>query len=110
MTDESKQKEEGVVEALIERFEQWRLPRALDIKAKVDRGEQLDDFDIGFLEEVLKDAEAIKPYVDRRPAYQTLGTTASRKRHWITSRRASAPARPVEKPSIILADIPETET
>ena len=75
-TDESKQKEEGVVEALIERFEQWRLPRALDIKAKVDRGEKLDDFDIGFLEEVLKDAEAIKPYVDRRPAYQTLYTRA----------------------------------
>ena len=33
-------------------------------------------FDIGFLEEVLKDAEAIKPYVDRRPAYQTLYTRA----------------------------------
>ena len=76
MPDESKQKEEGVVEALIELFEQWRLPRALDIKAKVGRGEKLEDFDIGFLEEVLKDAEAIKPYVDRRPDYQTLYTRA----------------------------------
>ena len=76
MTDESKQKEEGIVEALIERFEKWRLPRALDIKGKVDRGEKLDDFDINFLEKVLRDAEEIKPYVDKRPDYQALCTRA----------------------------------
>jgi hypothetical protein len=72
MIDQSKQHEEGVIAALMERFEQWRLPRALDIKAKVDRGEKLDQYDIDFLEEVMQDAKAIKPHVDKRPDYQSL--------------------------------------
>jgi hypothetical protein len=65
MIDESKPEDKGVAAALIERFEKWILPHALEIKAKVDRGEKLDDFDIDFLENELKDAEAIKPHMDR---------------------------------------------
>lgn len=72
MTEVSKQ--EGIVTALLERLEQRRIPRALDIKEKVDSGEILDEYDIEFLERVMKDAEVTKRYIDERPDLQALYT------------------------------------
>jgi hypothetical protein len=72
MVDEPKPEDIGLATVLLDRFEKWILPRALDIKARVDQGEKLDDLDIEFLENVLKDAKEIKPHVDRAPEYQHL--------------------------------------
>ena len=72
MTDASEMKEKGVLEAIMERFEKQRLPRAFDIKERVDSGETLSDQDIEYLEQVLSDIQEVKRYVDKRPEYQDL--------------------------------------
>jgi len=56
-------KDEMVLEALLERFEKQRLPRLLDIDAKLEQGNKLDDYDIQFLEEVFSDTQENEHYL-----------------------------------------------
>lgn len=62
----------ALIQVLAERLEKIRLPIALELKEKVDRGEPLNDLDIDFLEEVLRDAGKLKPLLDRHPQWQPL--------------------------------------
>ena len=70
MTDSSH--DPGVIQALVERLNTQRLPRALELKKKVDAGETLGEYDMKFLESVFHDAETIKPLMNRHPEYQQL--------------------------------------
>ena len=70
MTDT--EKEAGIIQALAKRLETQRLPRALALKEKVDRGERLNDLDIAFLDEVFSDSARIKPMLDRHPEWHKM--------------------------------------
>lgn len=70
MTEKSK--DAGLIQVLSERMKNQRLPRALNLKEKVDKGETLNEFDIRFLEKVFKDAQEIRPLLDRNPEWKDL--------------------------------------
>ncbi len=70
MTDTSK--DAGVIQVMAEQLESKRLPRALSLKEKVDRGATLDDLDIKFLEGAFHDAQSVSTLLDRHPEWQDL--------------------------------------
>ena len=70
------EKEQGVIFALLERFQNQRLPRTLAIKDHVDAGGVLTDEQLRFLEEVNKEARSIEPLIERNPKWLELYTKA----------------------------------
>jgi len=65
-------KEAGTIQVMLQRLNEFRLPRALDLKKKVDRGEKLDSNDVEFLETVLTDASSAQGLISRHPELQPL--------------------------------------
>ena len=65
-------KEAGTMQALLQRLNDIRLPKALDLKKRVDRGEKLDSYDIEFLETVMADAISAQGLAEKHPEFKTL--------------------------------------
>ncbi len=69
--------DDGVIMALVERFNTQRLPKALELKKRIDAGGTLSGLDMHFLQSVLADAQSMKPLIERHPEYQELAGRAA---------------------------------
>ena len=70
MTDSTK--DAGTIQTLLDRLNTHRLPRALELKGRVDRGEKLSDHDMHFLKLVLEDSSVAQGLAARNPEFQPL--------------------------------------
>jgi hypothetical protein len=77
--------DKGVAAVLVERFESQRLPRALEMKSRVDKGATLTDADVAFLEDVMRDTRSIKALVERQPEWAALVSQVVDLYHQITT-------------------------
>ena len=62
----------GVLQALVKRLNEQRLPRLLAIQSRVDTGGTLSDDELDFLKKATRDVSTIEPMIDRHPEYQEL--------------------------------------
>lgn len=75
----------GLVQALLDELSKHTLPRTLDLKERVDRGELLDEFDQAFLEHALELATRIDTVMAHHSEYQSLAARVSHLYHKITA-------------------------
>jgi hypothetical protein len=64
--------DQGIIQVVIDLLEKIRLPVALQLQDKVNRGETLNDLDLAFLDNVFQDTQKIRGMLDKYPAWQPL--------------------------------------
>ena len=72
MATDQKQKDKAIIMALLNRFNEIRLPQAKAFQEKLARGEVLGDFEMSIIQGVREDRTKIWPLLQRNPEYLDL--------------------------------------
>jgi hypothetical protein len=88
----------GTAYVLLMRLNNERLPRALALKEKVDRGERLSDYDKEYLKIVLREAGGVRRAANKLPEYHDLVRRMQSLYDEITSKALVNEQKPESKP------------
>lgn len=77
--------DKGIISVLLPRLEKQRLPKAMALRDKVNKGERLGEYDMAFLEEVFVDANKAMTLVKNNPEYESLAARMIALYHEITT-------------------------
>jgi hypothetical protein len=69
---DQEQLDTGTIAVLMQRFRDYRLPRAKRLLKRVNEGQRLRDEDISFLKQVCRDGIQAQPVIKRHPEYSGL--------------------------------------
>ena len=70
--NQSTKSDQGTIAVLLKRLNEQRLPRALELRDRVNRGSVLTALDIKFLSDVFEDTNRIKPLIEKHPEYHDI--------------------------------------
>jgi len=76
----------GALTALMLNFKQHHLPVSLQILERVEKGERLGDWEFEFMENVIQEANRIKPVIDQHEDFQSVYAGAVHLYQRITSK------------------------
>jgi hypothetical protein len=68
----ARDKDRGIALVLLNRLNERRLPQALSLKEKVERGERLSDYDLRFLKSAISESGEPRRLAKQNPQYQPL--------------------------------------
>jgi hypothetical protein len=80
------ERDTGTIQALLERFEKFRLPRVLALEKRVDEGERLSADDLEFLKRMLDEIREIAPMIERHREFRSLAARLANLYDKITAR------------------------
>lgn len=97
-TSREERRVRGTAYVLLMRLSNERLPRALELKATVDRGQRLTDYDVIYLKRVLGEAGSVRRAASKLPEYRELVTQMASLYNEITRQALVNEQKPESKP------------
>ncbi len=102
---QTRDKDAGIIHVLLNRLNEFRMPRLLKLKEQVDRGEPLSAIDLEFLKRALSEGGEARRLAMRHPEYQPVVDQMARLYNEVLTKGAENERNPRPKPKMDNSDV-----